>query len=31
MAGLDNLGKEEMYALVAGLVDGSRFREFKKR
>ncbi len=31
VAGLGRIGKEEVYAVIAGLVDGSRFREFKQR
>ena len=28
--GLDEIDKNKMYAIISRLVDGSRFREFKK-
>ena len=31
VAGLDSIGRDEVYTVIAGLVDGSRFREFKQR
>ena len=31
VAGLENIGKEDVYTVIAAIADGSRFREFKRR